>query len=222
MLDKTQIKLPDHAEPDIPTPSNCLPSGGKQTTLALLAKRVTDIVLSLAALVMLSPLFIIISLIIRLDSKGPIIFKQSRIGLHGRLFDIFKFRTMQQNAPQLATDLMLKLDKSPITKAGSFLRKTSLDELPQLVNVLCGDMSIVGPRPALFNQNDLTAMRKSAGILRMPPGITGWAQINGRDDLTDAQKVEYDRWYCDNWCYKLDWQIILATIRAVISKQGAC
>ncbi len=127
---------------------------------------------------------------------------------------------MRFGTPDVPTDQMLKLP-SPITRVGAVLRKTSLDELPQLFNVLKGEMSLVGPRPALYNQTALTAMRLESGVLRFFPGITGWAQVNGRDELPDSEKVAADTWYCDNWSYWLDWQIIFSTFSAVLSKRGA-
>jgi O-antigen biosynthesis protein WbqP len=127
---------------------------------------------------------------------------------------------MRYGTPDLPTDQMLKLP-SPITRVGGLLRKTSLDELPQLFNVVNGKMSLVGPRPALYNQTELTAMRQEAGVLRFLPGITGWAQINGRDELPDDVKVAADKWYCDNWNYWLDWRIIFSTFGTVLSKRGA-
>jgi O-antigen biosynthesis protein WbqP len=142
------------------------------------------------------------------------------VGIDGNFFEIYKFRTMYEGTPDLATDQMLKRP-SPITKFGNILRKTSLDELPQLINVLKGQMSLVGPRPALYNQTELTAKRENLGILSFPPGITGWAQINGRDDLTDDVKVEADDWYCKHWNYWLDWKILFSTINAIISEKGA-
>ncbi len=157
---------------------------------------------------------------IKLDSQGPIIFKQKRVGKNGELFEIYKFRTMRVGTPDLATDQMQKLP-SPITKVGGFLRKTSLDELPQLFNVIKGEMSLVGPRPALYNQTELTALRADAGVLAYPPGITGWAQVNGRDELPDPVKVEFDKWYCDHWSYFLDWRILFSTLSAVVSRRGA-
>lgn len=168
----------------------------------------------------LSPALVFIALAIKLDSPGPIIFKQKRVGLDGEFFEIYKFRTMRFGTPDLPTDQMLKMP-SPITKVGAILRKTSLDELPQLFNVLLGQMSIVGPRPALYNQTELTKLREANGVLKFPPGITGWAQVNGRDELPDDTKVELDRWYCDNWNYFLDWRIIFSTFSAVLSKRGA-
>ena len=171
----------------------------------MIFKRLTDICIAVA---------------IKLDSEGPVIFKQKRIGEGGEFFEIYKFRTMKTGTPNLPTDQMQKLP-SPVTKVGEFLRKTSLDELPQLLNVLVGQMSLVGPRPALYNQTELTALREENGVLRFPPGITGWAQINGRDELPDQVKVDLDKWYCDNWNYWLDWRIIFSTFGAVLSKRGA-
>ena len=186
----------------------------------MIFKRLTDICISGLALVGLSPLLVGIAVAIKLDSEGPIIFKQKRIGEGGEFFEIYKFRTMKTGTPNLPTDQMQKLP-SPVTKVGEFLRKTSLDELPQLLNVLAGQMSLVGPRPALYNQTELTALREENGVVRFPPGITGWAQINGRDELPDQVKVDLDKWYCDNWNYWLDWRIIFSTFGAVLSKRGA-
>lgn len=187
---------------------------------AMLAKRLTDIFISVSALLGFAPLLAIIAVLIKLDSNGPVIFKQRRVGQDGEFFEIYKFRTMRIGTPDLPTDQMLKLE-SPITRVGSFLRKTSLDELPQLFNVLAGQMSLVGPRPALYNQVELTEKRKSEGVLRFPPGITGWAQVNGRDELPDDVKVKADKWYCEHWTYWLDWRIIFLTFGAVFSKKGA-
>jgi O-antigen biosynthesis protein WbqP len=183
-------------------------------------KRLTDLAISAASTAALLPLMAGISIAIKLDSPGPVLFKQRRVGVGGDCFEIFKFRTMRIGTPDLPTDQMLKLP-SPVTRVGKWLRATSLDELPQLFNVLKGDMSLVGPRPALYNQTELTAMRQSCGVLRFPPGITGWAQINGRDELPDDVKVELDKWYCDNWHYWLDWKILFSTFSAVASRRGA-
>jgi O-antigen biosynthesis protein WbqP len=183
-------------------------------------KRATDVVLSAGALLVFSPFLLLIVVAIKLDSRGPALFKQQRVGKDGELFEILKFRTMRTGTPNVATELIQKMGISPVTRVGNVLRRTSLDELPQLINVLRGDMSIVGPRPALFNQYDLTEMRRRVGALRMLPGITGWAQVNGRDDLADDVKVELDRWYCDNWRYGLDWEIIGKTFSIVISGRG--
>lgn len=182
-------------------------------------KRLTDIVLSLVGLLFTAPLLIAAAIGIKMDSEGPIIFRQKRVGKNGELFEIYKFRTMRQGTPDLATDKMQNLP-SPITRTGALLRKTSIDELPQLLNVLRGEMSLVGPRPALYNQTELTALRKEAGVLAFPPGITGWAQVNGRDELADDVKVQFDKWYCDNWNYFLDWRIIYLTVAAVMSARG--
>ena len=186
----------------------------------MLWKRLTDLIVSLFLLLFLSPLLAILALLICLDSPGAAFFKQKRVGRLGKLFQIYKFRTMRVGTPDLATDKMQYLP-SPVTRLGSLLRKTSLDELPQLVNVLKGEMSLVGPRPALYNQTELTAIRQTVGVLEFPPGITGWAQINGRDELPDNIKVELDKWYVEHWHYFLDWQIIFATFKAVLDKRGA-
>lgn len=182
-------------------------------------KRATDILISTAAIIGLSPVLIVSAVLIKLDSPGPVIFRQKRVGSNGEFFEIYKFRTMRQGTPDLPTDQMQKLP-SPITKIGAILRKTSIDELPQLFNVLRGEMSLVGPRPALYNQTDLTAMRQEAGVLTFPPGITGWAQVNGRDELPDDVKVSYDKWYVDNWNYWLDWRIMFATVSTVLTSRG--
>jgi O-antigen biosynthesis protein WbqP len=183
-------------------------------------KRVIDFTLSAGAIVVLSPVLAATALAIKLDSKGKVIFSQKRVGLNGELFDIYKFRTMRTGTPDLPTDQMLKLP-SPITKVGALLRKTSLDELPQLFNVLMGQMSIVGPRPALYNQTELIQKRLEAGVLQFYPGITGWAQINGRDELPDDVKVQADKFYCDNWSLFLDLKIVLGTFGAIVTKRGA-
>jgi O-antigen biosynthesis protein WbqP len=183
-------------------------------------KRLTDIALAAIALILLSPLFLVVIVAICLDSRGGAIFRQRRVGKRGSFFDIYKFRTMYLGTPDLPTDQMQKLP-SRVTRVGAWLRRTSLDELPQLINVVIGQMSLVGPRPALYNQTELTAKRLACGVLNFPPGITGWAQINGRDELSDELKVAADRWYCENWSYWLDWRIICRTFSAVISKRGA-
>jgi O-antigen biosynthesis protein WbqP len=203
------------------SPVSIAAASAKRGGVALQMKRLTDIALSTAVAVVFSPAMILICLAIRLDSPGSPIFKQKRVGRDGKLFEIYKFRTMYVGTPQLATDKMVKLTKSPITKVGQFLRKTSLDELPQLINVLRGEMSLVGPRPALFNQYELTEKRQAKGALSMPPGITGWAQINGRDELPDDHKVDLDAWYCAQWHYLLDWQIMAKTVAEVVRRRGA-
>ncbi len=193
---------------------------GAYKTKQLLFKRFTDFIVSLFALLFLLPLLLLIALIVCLDSPGPAIYKQKRVGRHGVFFEIYKFRTMRIGTPDIPTSEM-QLLPTPVTKCGLFLRSASLDELPQLLNILKGEMSIVGPRPALYNQDELTAMRSQAGVLEFLPGITGWAQVNGRDELSDRVKVELDKWYVEHWHYLLDWKIILATFKAVFSRRGA-
>ena len=183
-------------------------------------KRLSDIIISFILLLCLLPVLVFLALLICIDSPGSAIFRQKRIGRWGKFFEIYKFRTMYLGTPDLPTSEMQQRP-SAVTRLGTFLRQTSCDELPQLVNILKGDMSLVGPRPALYNQTELTAKRQSANVLDFPPGITGWAQINGRDDLPDNIKVELDKWYVDHWHYFLDWQIIFVTFKAVLSRRGA-
>jgi O-antigen biosynthesis protein WbqP len=183
-------------------------------------KRLTDIILSLSLLILTAPLMVALAVAIKLDTRGPALYKQKRIGKYGNHFTILKFRSMTVGTPEVATDIMSNLPNA-ITRVGKWLRRTSLDELPQLFNVFAGQMSIVGPRPALYNQTELTARRAELGILQFPPGITGWAQVNGRDDLPDAVKLQHDKWYCDHWDYWLDWRIIVMTVAAVLSRRGA-
>ncbi len=208
MQDQNLVLAQKKSEPPAPEP------------IQLALKRFTDLSLCLAATFFLSPLLIMLAFAIKLDSSGPVIFKQKRVGKNGHFFEIYKFRTMHTGTPDLPTDQMLKLP-SPVTRVGRLMRATSLDELPQIFNVIKNEMAIVGPRPALYNQTELTAKRESAGVLRFPPGITGWAQVNGRDELPDEVKVSMDKWYCDNWNYFLDWKIILMTFQAVTSRRGA-
>jgi O-antigen biosynthesis protein WbqP len=205
-----------------PAGASLLEPGTKFAPLpqALIFKRLTDLLLTIGALTFLAPVFLFIAIIIKLDSPGPVFFRQKRVGQNGHLFEIYKFRTMHTGTPDLPTDQMLKLP-SPITKVGKFLRKTSLDELPQLINVIKGEMALVGPRPALYNQVELTEKRLARGVLRFLPGITGWAQVNGRDELPDDTKVDFDVWYCNNWNYALDWKIVWATFFTVSSARGA-
>jgi O-antigen biosynthesis protein WbqP len=148
------------------------------------------------------------------------LFKQRRIGLYRREFYIFKFRTMYINTPANIPTHLLENPEVFITPVGKFLRKTSLDELPQLLNILKGDMSLVGPRPALYNQNDLIALREQCGVHKIRPGLTGWAQVNGRDELEIPVKVEYDKYYVENWSMGLDIKILLLTALNVIRRKG--
>lgn len=183
-------------------------------------KRFFDLLGGIILTVILSPVLLLVSLVVKLTSRGPVIFKQRRIGLGRKEFMIFKFRTMYVDAPSnMATHLLENPDRF-ITPIGKFLRKTSLDELPQLFNVLSGDMSFIGPRPALYNQQDLIKLRESCGVHRMRPGVTGWAQVNGRDELSIPVKVEYDKYYVDNYSIGLDIKIAIRTVISVFMRKG--
>ena len=183
-------------------------------------KRFLDIVLSFIGLVLLSPVFVLLIIFIKLDSKGPIFFKQKRIGQNKKYFMIYKFRTMYINTPKDIPTHLLKDHSKCITKAGGFLRKTSLDELPQIINILKGEMSIVGPRPALWNQDDLIAERDKYGANDIPVGLTGWAQINGRDELPIPKKAQLDGDYVKNKSTWLDAKCIFLTVFSVFAKNG--
>ncbi|HIQ81945.1 MAG TPA: sugar transferase [Candidatus Pullichristensenella stercorigallinarum] len=183
-------------------------------------KRGADALLSLLALVCLSPLYLALALAVKLTSPGPALFRQKRVGRGGRLFTIYKFRTMRTDTPRDTATHLLSNPGSYITPLGAFLRRSSLDELPQFFNVLKGDMSIVGPRPALYNQYDLIAAREKAGVNRVRPGITGWAQINGRDELPLPVKVQYDREYVENLSLRMDVRCFFGSIWAVLRADG--
>lgn len=182
-------------------------------------KRFFDIVLALLCLLILSPVLVLIFITVRLTSKGDALFWSDRVGIRSRIFKMPKFRSMYVDTPNVATHL-LKDSLSHITKVGSFLRKTSLDELPQLYSILIGEMSFVGPRPALFNQDDLIALRKEKKIDSLRPGLTGWAQINGRDEIPVPLKVELDLYYLQNQSFLLDLKIIALTFFKVLGSQG--
>ena len=182
-------------------------------------KRALDIAGALAGLVLLSPLLVGLAIAVRLESPGPALHWSRRVGQDNRIFAMPKFRTMRTGAPDVATHL-LQDPQSWVTPLGRFLRRKSLDELPQLWSVLKGDMSLVGPRPALFNQDDLVALRTEAGVDKLRPGLTGWAQINGRDELPIPQKVGLDREYLERRSLGFDLQILAATARAAVSGQG--
>lgn len=181
-------------------------------------KRLFDFTSSLFAILIASPFLIITSIIIKLESKGPVVFKQKRPGINNKIFNIYKFRSMKVETPDVATD---KIDANMyITKSGRLIRKTSIDELPQLFNIIKGDMSVVGPRPALYNQYDLIAKRTNKNVHTVKPGLTGLAQVMGRDDITDDQKVQYDKYYVENQTFILDMFIIYKTIRNTITSEG--
>lgn len=182
-------------------------------------KRIFDFVFSLMAFIVFSPIILIICLIIKVTSPGPVLFKQRRIGKDNKEFNILKFRTMRIDTPNVATHLLENPDHW-ITPIGKFLRKTSLDELPQLINIIKGDMSIVGPRPALYNQYDLKEMRTKANVHKLIPGLTGWAQINGRDEISLEDKVKLDKEYLDRKNISFDIKIIFMTILSVLKSDG--
>ncbi len=183
-------------------------------------KRLIDIVLSFVGLILLSWLFLVIIIAIKIDSKGPIFFKQKRIGLHKTTFYIHKFRTMRIDTPKDMPTHLLKNPQSYITKVGSFLRKTSLDELPQFWDVFVGNMSVIGPRPALWNQYDLIEERDKYGANDVMPGVTGWAQINGRDELEISEKARLDGEYVKNISFWFDVKCFFGTILAVVKHDG--
>jgi len=188
----------------------------------MLIKRLLDILLTLIALLLLSPLVLTTYLLVKLTSTGPALYWSQRVGQNNQLFSMPKFRSMRVGTPQIATHLMNQQSNPNafLTPVGSFIRKTSLDELPQLWSVLKGDMSIVGPRPALFNQDDLVSLRTEQGVHILKPGITGWAQINGRDEIPIPQKVALDAYYLANQTVWLDLRIILLTAIKVLRRDN--
>lgn len=187
-----------------------------------LFKRYFDIAIVSLSLPFILPLALCTALIVKLTSAGPCLYKSKRVGMYNHLFDMPKFRSMKVDTPALATHIMnQQTDPNQyLTPVGSFIRKTSLDELPQLWSVLKGDMSIVGPRPALFNQDDLIALRTEQGVHILKPGITGWAQVNGRDELPIPEKVALDAYYLKHQSLRLDCYIILLTVFKVLKRDG--
>jgi len=183
-------------------------------------KRTLDIVLSFLGMLVLSPFFLLLVLAIKLDSKGPVLFKQKRVGLHKKHFYILKFRTMRIDTPKDTPTHLLENPEQWITKVGKFLRKTSLDELPQIWNIFVGDMSIIGPRPALWNQYDLIEERDRYGANDVLPGLTGWAQIHGRDELPIGKKAELDGYYVQHLSFGLDVRCFFGTIKSVAKSEG--
>lgn len=186
----------------------------------LMIKRLMDIFLSLIGLIVLLPIFIILVLAIKLDSRGSVFFKQKRVGIHKRHFYILKFRTMKSDTPNDMPTHLLENPQQYITRMGKFLRKTSLDELPQMWNIFLGHMSIVGPRPALWNQYDLIEERDLYGANHIRPGLTGWAQINGRDSLSIKTKASLDGEYVQRMSLSMDFKCFFGTIIRVLKREG--
>ena len=186
----------------------------------LKAKRVIDLVLSVLAPVILSPVFLILFIAIKLDTPGPIFFKQKRVGINKTHFNILKFRTMRIDTPKDTPTHLLGNPDQYITKIGKFLRKTSLDELPQIFNIIKGEMAIIGPRPALWNQYDLIAERDKYNANNVRPGLTGWAQINGRDELPITVKSELDGEYIKKMNFVFDVKCFVGTITSVLKSDG--
>ncbi len=180
-------------------------------------KRAIDIICSLIGIIVFLPIFIITAILIRIESKGNVIFKQLRVGKNSKPFYIYKFRSMRLDTPNMATNDM-KNPEMYITKIGKIIRKTSVDELPQLINILKGDMSIVGPRPVIEKEVDLINLRKKHKVDKVLPGITGWAQINGRDNLGIEEKVEYDKEYLEKRSIKFDLYIMVMTVFKVLKR----
>ena len=183
-------------------------------------KRIIDFIMSLCGLIILSPVFLILCIWIKFDSKGPILFKQKRVGFHKSYFNILKFRTMYIDTPKEVPTHLLSNPEQYITKVGKFLRKTSLDELPQVFNILKGDMSVIGPRPALWNQYDLIEERDKYGANDIKPGLTGWAQINGRDELEIEVKAKLDGEYVKKMSLWFDIKCFIGTIFSVLKSDG--
>lgn len=182
-------------------------------------KRLFDLAMAAILLLACLPLLLIIALAVCLTSRGPALYWSGRVGKDNVIFRMPKFRTMRIDTPAVATHLLDNPDQW-LTPIGAFLRKGSLDELPQLLSILKGDMSFVGPRPALFNQDDLIALRTERGVHRLTPGLTGWAQINGRDELPIPVKVDYDTWYLHNASMRKDLRILLLTFLKVVRREG--
>ena len=183
-------------------------------------KRGIDFVLALVGMIVLSPVFLVLIIAIKIDSKGPVLFKQKRVGIHKTHFQILKFRTMRIDTPKDMPTHLLKDPEQYITKVGKFLRKSSLDELPQIINILKGDMAVVGPRPALWNQYDLIEERDKYGANDIRPGLTGWAQINGRDELEIPVKAAFDGEYVKRMGPAMDLRCFFGTFISVFRGDG--
>ena len=182
-------------------------------------KRFLDILVSACALLVLALPIALVALAVKLTSPGPVLYWSDRVGRGNRIFRMPKFRSMRTDTPALATHLLASPERW-LTPIGSLLRRTSLDELPQLWSVLKGDMSLVGPRPALFNQDDLIELRTRRGVHVLRPGITGWAQVNGRDELPIPVKVDFDAWYLEHQSLRMDLRILLLTVLKVVGQHG--
>jgi len=183
-------------------------------------KRIMDFILSFIAIIVLSPVFLFLALWIKADSKGPIFFRQKRIGKDRTFFQIYKFRTMLDETPKDMPTHLLNDPDAFITKSGKFLRKTSLDELPQLINIIKGEMAVIGPRPALWNQDDLADERDKYGANDILPGLTGWAQINGRDELPIDVKARLDGEYVQNMSFWFDLRCFFGTFLSILKSDG--
>ena len=183
-------------------------------------KRLLDIILSGCAIVILSPLLLVIAIAIKIDDPGPVLFRQKRVGIHKTHFSIMKFRTMKMDTPKDTPTHLLENPEQYITKVGKFLRKSSLDELPQIFQIFTGKMSIIGPRPALWNQFDLIAERDKYGANDVRPGLTGWAQINGRDELPIEVKARFDGEYVERLSFFFDCKCFFGTIVSVLKHDG--
>ncbi len=193
--------------------------GWRPSRLEGLVKRGTDLVLAAAVLALLALPMLLIALAVKLTSKGPVLYWSDRVGRNNRIFRMPKFRSMRNDSPEVATHLLME-PSTYLTRIGPFLRITSLDELPQLYSILIGDLSFVGPRPALYNQHDLISLRTERGIHELVPGLTGWAQVHGRDQLSIPAKVEYDYEYLQNRTYWLDLKILVLTVFNVLCRDG--
>ena len=176
-------------------------------------------ILAFIFFVILLPLFLVLAIVIYLDDGFPIFFIQKRVGINYSFFEIYKFRSMKKNTPNIATHLLNNPDQY-LLKIGKFIRKSSLDELPNLINIINGEMVFVGPRPALYNQSDLMMLRVAAGVHKLKPGITGWAQINGRDEISIERKVELEKEYLLRKSKLLDLEIVLKTFKNIIFRKG--
>ena len=188
-------------------------------SVPLFVKRFFDLAMAGFFLCFLSVPMLVVGLMVKLTSKGPALYWSDRVGIHNTIFRMPKFRTMRADTPAVATHLLENPD-AYLTSIGSFLRKFSLDEMPQLYSILKGDITFVGPRPALFNQDDLVGLRTGKGVHKLIPGITGWAQVNGRDELPIPVKVEFDAYYLKNRSFSFDLKILWMTFIKVVKREG--